>query len=99
MLLLLLLYYYHYYYCYYYYFYYYYYYSHYCCCCYYYLHVWQIDVGWKLNAIPNTTTSTHYWHYYTNISQALLRRVLHKYEVDFEMFGYEVPATLKELLR
>ncbi|XP_045128908.1 carbohydrate sulfotransferase 14-like [Portunus trituberculatus] len=63
------------------------------------LGVIEIDVGWKLNATPNTTTSPHYWHYYTNVTKPLLRRVLRKYEVDFQMFGYEVPATLKALLR
>ncbi|KAK8406578.1 hypothetical protein O3P69_007293 [Scylla paramamosain] len=63
------------------------------------LGITEVDVEWKLNAQAHTTASAHYVHYYTNITQALLRRVLHKYEVDFQMFGYEVPATLKALLK
>ncbi|KAG0725799.1 Carbohydrate sulfotransferase 14 [Chionoecetes opilio] len=61
----------------------------------------EIRVDWRFHVAPHnttTTTSPHYMHYYTNITHALLKRVYHQYKIDFQMFGYEIPAVLKGAL-
>ncbi|KAK4307534.1 hypothetical protein Pmani_020681 [Petrolisthes manimaculis] len=52
----------------------------------------------KTSGTTSNTTTTHYFHYYTFVDPDLLRKIYKVYQIDFEMFGYEVPEFLKRVL-
>ncbi|KAK3887504.1 hypothetical protein Pcinc_008416 [Petrolisthes cinctipes] len=57
----------------------------------------EVDQSFHIHKTPDTTTTTTA-HYFTFVNPDLLRRIYKVYQIDFEMFGYEVPEFLKRVL-
>ena len=57
------------------------------------------DVGGPMTGERNVYGANNFFRYYTGLSTDTLEKLYEFYKVDFELFGYDVPARLWEMAK